>query len=374
MTIARRLAAMGSGWILLVAGSASVVAAGGPISPPPPVCPALAIVLLPCELPLPTPIPPITSNDTGVVSPLITDVGNLLSLTDLADELLPVAEPLPVGELLSLTEPLPVGELLQPVPALLGTVGVVDQPAAEPAAVEPGAAGQALVPATGDPTQSTPAARTPVAPVVDESWGRHELAGQAAAAGASARRPVDVAAGEAPARIGGSLPAAPLLGTAAVAITLALGGGASLVVDLARGGGSWAGVIAFNVWLRRQLREARMSQRQLAAFSGVDHSTISRLVSGERAPSLATATKLADALRKLDGIQHVGDYFSRLAESRELPTRRVEAALLGDDELDDQDVRELMHVYVVARARRRRVRAAAAEGGEAMPSEGPRPA
>jgi len=51
----------------------------------------------------------------------------------------------------------------------------------------------------------------------------------------------------------------------------------------------------------------------------VDHSTISRLVSGKRAPSLATATKLADALRKLDGIQHVGDYFWRLAESRGRP-------------------------------------------------------
>jgi transcriptional regulator with XRE-family HTH domain len=176
-------------------------------------------------------------------------------------------------------------------------------------------------------------------------------------------------------RIAAGLPLAPQPGAGVVALTLALGGGASLAVELARGGGGgFASVIAFNVWLRRQLRETRMSQRQLAAFSGVDHSTISRLMSGERAPSLATATKLTKALHKLGGMPHAGDYFARLAEVRELPTRRVEAALLGDEELDDEDVRALMHSYVQARARRRRLREAAGGNGEPIPSEGPRPA
>jgi transcriptional regulator with XRE-family HTH domain len=186
--------------------------------------------------------------------------------------------------------------------------------------------------------------------------------------------PVAASVGGLQRRIGVSLPVAPQPAAGVVALTLAIGGGGALAVELVRGGGGgFASVIAFNVWLRRQLRETRMSQRQLAAFSGVDHSTISRLMSGERAPSLATATKLTKALHKLGGMPHAGDYFARLADVRELPTRRVEAALLGDEELDDEDVRALMHAYVAARARRRRLRAAA-ENGEAMPSEGPRPA
>ena len=39
---------------------------------------------------------------------------------------------------------------------------------------------------------------------------------------------------------------------------------------------------AFNEWLRAQLKAKKMSQRQLAQQSGVDHSTISRLIRGDR--------------------------------------------------------------------------------------------
>src|SRR5438093_1520324 len=46
---------------------------------------------------------------------------------------------------------------------------------------------------------------------------------------------------------------------------------------------------AFNEWLRAQLKAKKMSQRQLAQQSGVDHSTISRLIRGDRMPSLGTA-------------------------------------------------------------------------------------
>ena len=56
---------------------------------------------------------------------------------------------------------------------------------------------------------------------------------------------------------------------------------------------------AFNEWLRAQLKVKKMSQRQLAQQSGVDHSTISRLIRGDRMPSLGTATKLARGLREL---------------------------------------------------------------------------
>ena len=56
---------------------------------------------------------------------------------------------------------------------------------------------------------------------------------------------------------------------------------------------------SFNSWLRGQLKEKKMRQRQLALQSGVDHSTISRLIKGDRMPSLGTATKLARGLREI---------------------------------------------------------------------------
>lgn len=145
---------------------------------------------------------------------------------------------------------------------------------------------------------------------------------------------------------------------ALLVLTPALASAAGVAVDLARVINGWASTVLFNVWLRRQLRERRMSQRQLAIYSGVDHSTISRLLRGVRAPSLETATKLADALRKIGGLEHAADYFSRLPETEAFPTQRVEAALLGDDELEEEDVRELMNAYLATRARRRRQRLA----------------
>src|SRR5450756_1132460 len=67
---------------------------------------------------------------------------------------------------------------------------------------------------------------------------------------------------------------------------------------------------AFNEWLRAQLKTKKMSQRQLAQHSGVDHSTISRLIRGDRMPSLGTATKLARGLREIrddaDATQYLG--------------------------------------------------------------------
>lgn len=130
----------------------------------------------------------------------------------------------------------------------------------------------------------------------------------------------------------------------------------SVAIEFGRAGHGWAGAIVFNVWLRRQMRERRMSQRQLAHRSGVDHSTISRLVSGERVPSLATATRLARALGRVNGDGDAFAYFARLPEETVFPTTRVEMALRGDDEINDDDVRSLMSAYLDARTRRRRAR------------------
>ena len=85
---------------------------------------------------------------------------------------------------------------------------------------------------------------------------------------------------------------------------------------------------AFNEWLRAQLKAKKMSQRQLAQQSGVDHSTISRLIRGDRMPSLGTATKLARGLRELrddaDTPQYLGPRVVRLDEPDR--PRRVRAA------------------------------------------------
>ena len=91
---------------------------------------------------------------------------------------------------------------------------------------------------------------------------------------------------------------------------------------------------AFNDWLRAQLKAKKMSQRQLAQQSGVDHSTISRLVRGDRTPSLGTATKLARGLRELRDESETPHYFGLVPSTNSHPTARVEYALRSDDLLE----------------------------------------
>ena len=111
---------------------------------------------------------------------------------------------------------------------------------------------------------------------------------------------------------------------------------------------------SFNSWLRGQLKEKKMSQRQLALQSGVDHSTISRLIKGDRMPSLGTATKLARGLREIRDEAEGPAYFASLSARQQLPTARVEYALRGDEILTEADVRELMQAYISVRNRRQR--------------------
>ena len=88
---------------------------------------------------------------------------------------------------------------------------------------------------------------------------------------------------------------------------------------------------AFNEWLRAQLKAKKMSQRQLAQQSGVDHSTISRLIRGDRMPSLGTATKLARGLRELRDDADTPQYLGLVASGATNPTARVEYALRADE-------------------------------------------
>ncbi|HLX34614.1 MAG TPA: helix-turn-helix transcriptional regulator [Candidatus Limnocylindrales bacterium] len=109
---------------------------------------------------------------------------------------------------------------------------------------------------------------------------------------------------------------------------------------------------AFNEWLRAQLKAKKMSQRQLAQQSGVDHSTISRLVRGDRMPSLGTATKLARGLREISETDDGPQYIGLLGGATQNPTARVEYSLRADDALSEPQVRQVMEYYLAVRMRR----------------------
>jgi transcriptional regulator with XRE-family HTH domain len=109
---------------------------------------------------------------------------------------------------------------------------------------------------------------------------------------------------------------------------------------------------AFNEWLRAQLKAKKMSQRQLAQQSGVDHSTISRLIRGDRMPSLGTATKLARGLREIRDDSDAPLYLSGVASGTANPTARVEYSLRADEILSEPQVRQVMEYYLAVRMRR----------------------
>jgi transcriptional regulator with XRE-family HTH domain len=109
----------------------------------------------------------------------------------------------------------------------------------------------------------------------------------------------------------------------------------------------------FNEWLRGQLKAKKMSQRQLAQASSVDHSTISRLVRGDRTPSLGTATKLARGLREIHDDADAPQYLGLVSGNATMnPTARVEYALRADDALGEAQVRQVMEYFLAVRMRR----------------------
>ena len=109
---------------------------------------------------------------------------------------------------------------------------------------------------------------------------------------------------------------------------------------------------AFNEWLRAQLKAKKMSQRQLAQQSGVDHSTISRLIRGDRMPSLGTATKLARGLREIRDDADTSTALGVVSVGPQNPTARVEYALRADEALTEPQVRQIMEYYLAVRVRR----------------------
>jgi len=93
---------------------------------------------------------------------------------------------------------------------------------------------------------------------------------------------------------------------------------------------------SFAHWLGAELRIRRLTQRGLAQRAGVDHSTITRLLQGQRVPSLATATRIADAL----GHGTPPEIFADAGEP--IPVARVRAALQADPVLGEVDVSAVM--------------------------------
>ena len=101
----------------------------------------------------------------------------------------------------------------------------------------------------------------------------------------------------------------------------------------------------FPDWLGVQLRSRGMSIRLLAQRSGVNASTISRIIRGERRPSLQTAIRLASVFRD-DTDDPTVTFFARsLTPAAGDPVAAVERALRSDDRLTDAGVGKVMLLY-----------------------------
>lgn len=320
-------------------GSSEPVPTEDPLPSDPPVVPPDPAPSLDPPLPSTPPAPPLPGDPSISAPAPVPETDDLIE-----------APPTPLDDLGGDDEaaaaPQATAQFLQAAPAAVVATGWIATPAA-PASSAVEAPAPAPVPA---PTEKLTAAPAPSVSPLDAEGSEH------------ARPPPPIRTDLLPVEV-----------VAAVAGGKVVSSSVAVAVEFGRAGSGWAGTIVFNIWLRRRLRERRMTQRQLAARSGVDHSTISRLLSGDRTPSLATATKLAQALRELGENDDAIEYFERAPDAVVFPTRRVEAALLGDDDLTDDDVRQLMHAYLIARARRRRERSVgSATPGAAAVGFGPR--
>ncbi len=249
----------------------------------------------------------------------------------------PVLDP-PLGQAdppPALTDPTDVGDPVAEPPAETAAVIAAKEVSGATAKDEPsaGAAAGAASRESVEAAQAAPAAK-PNPPTRDSGRSHRPIPDAAAGLDGAAAASAGIAAG--------------------LAVVNRAPAGVAVAIEFGRLGGGWAGAIVFNLWLRRQLSSRRMSQRQLAALSGVDHTTISRLLREDRHPSLTTATKIVRALRGVPpeaAEPATADYFDRMPDETVFPARRVELALRADDQLDDEQVRRLMTLYLNARRR-----------------------
>lgn len=109
----------------------------------------------------------------------------------------------------------------------------------------------------------------------------------------------------------------------------------------------------FSDWLETQLRARRMSLRQLAGRSGVHVSTVSRILHGQRRPSLRTALLLSRALAPAQ-MPAEPDLPVTLARGDIAAATTVERSLRADPLLSDAAVHRLMILYHTLRTERSR--------------------
>jgi transcriptional regulator with XRE-family HTH domain len=102
----------------------------------------------------------------------------------------------------------------------------------------------------------------------------------------------------------------------------------------------------FGDHVRRELRARQWTVRYLALRSGVSHSTISRLISGPRVPTLETARRLHAAFGRPDALT----FFGVSARQTGDPINRIGEALRADRELDPVAIAMVMRAYLGARA------------------------
>lgn len=94
----------------------------------------------------------------------------------------------------------------------------------------------------------------------------------------------------------------------------------------------------FRIWLEKEMRARRISQRMLGQRSGVNHSTISRLLRSSRMPTTETMVALAAAL----GAQ-LPSYLAPTPTSGPIDARMRRA--LTELGLDPAVVDEMLAVY-----------------------------
>lgn len=103
----------------------------------------------------------------------------------------------------------------------------------------------------------------------------------------------------------------------------------------------------FRGWLRAEMRQRAISQRMLARRSGLNHSSISRLLSEDRTPSMGTMARLATALGA-DLPTYVAP--TRISGSADAQIRAALSAL----GVGPEDIEEMLSLYRRRRLQERR--------------------
>lgn len=93
-------------------------------------------------------------------------------------------------------------------------------------------------------------------------------------------------------------------------------------------------------WTQLRVRQRGLSHAQLALRCGLDRSTITRFLRGERSPTLEVASRIMDALYDTSCVSPYDQMRGLLAGPE-----RVEAALRSDPLLDPVHVDVLMRQY-----------------------------